>query len=103
MSQYFEEQSEVSYTFIELCEVCHVEATVIIEMVDFTIVEPKGESEASWVFSSVDILRLKKAIRIHHDLEVNVAGVAMALELMDELKHYKKKAKDLEVLLNKLA
>ena len=99
MSEYYDEQPQKTYTLIQVCEACHMDIQVVTEMVSYTIVEPKGSNEETWIS---DFLRLKKAIRIHQDLKINLAGVAMALELMDDLNHYKKKSSELERLLDKL-
>jgi chaperone modulatory protein CbpM len=55
-------------------------------MVAFGIVEPSsGDSPAEWMFTSVAASRSLRALRLLHDLELNLAGAALVLELMDEL------------------
>lgn len=75
----------VTYTFKEFCEISQVEEKVIIEMIEYGIVEPEGESQQQWAFYSPDLLRLKKAQRLHQDLDINWAGISLALDLLEEI------------------
>ena len=38
-----------------------------------------------WHFSGAALRRVRRALRLERDLELNLAGVALALDLMDEL------------------
>jgi chaperone modulatory protein CbpM len=70
----------------DFCTRCHVEAHYIIEMVEMGILEPEGETTSSWQFSFYEMFRFKKARRLQNDLNLNLAGVALSLQLLDELK-----------------
>jgi chaperone modulatory protein CbpM len=84
-------------SLLELCRVCHTDIDVVIEMVDYGLLEPKGHSSEDWSFNVNDFRRLQKALRLHRDLEINLAGVALALDLMEELDLLRKKIRRLEV------
>ena len=43
------------------------------------------EGEAGWRFSGAALARTRTAARLARDLGVNVPGVALALELLDEI------------------
>ncbi len=80
--------SELTVTFIELCEACDVEQTVLIDMVEFGLLEtepPKAEQAENWRFQTAIVERAQKALRLHHDLSINLEGVALALDLLDEI------------------
>ncbi|MFD1122978.1 chaperone modulator CbpM [Methylophilus flavus] len=49
------------------------------------ILIPDGRSPAEWIFSGDSLNRAKKAMRLMHDLEINTSGVAMVIELLDEI------------------
>jgi len=70
----------------ELCLTCCVHADRIVELVEEGILEPIGKEVPQWRFSSVSILRVRTVHRLQEDLGVNLAGVALVLDLMDELK-----------------
>ncbi|MCR9260652.1 MAG: chaperone modulator CbpM [Pseudomonadaceae bacterium] len=66
----------------EACQLCHVE----IEFVHALIEEGALElADGHSVLDRGQFARLRKAVRLHKDLGVNPPGVALALELMDQL------------------
>ena len=69
----------------ELCEYCGVEESLVIEMVREGIAEPLDEASERWQFSGVAVGRIRVAHRLTRDLQVNLAGAALALELLDEI------------------
>ncbi|MFT5786030.1 MAG: chaperone modulatory protein CbpM [Ascidiaceihabitans sp.] len=68
----------------ELCRFCQADEAWIIELVQHGVLEPNGTNYETWHFQGRNIVRAKKAHRLNHDLGINVAGVAMVLELLDE-------------------
>ena len=82
----FIRSSGTQITLEELCSVPGLTVSVLTEMVAFGIVEPSsGNSPAQWMFTSMAANRSMRALRLLHDLELNLAGAALVLELMDEL------------------
>ncbi len=73
------------FTLGQLCRLSRMSAEQIIELVDYGILEPQGRSLSSWRFSGASIHRARCAYRLQNDLGINVAGVALALDLLDEL------------------
>ena len=90
------------YQLRELCEMCSVRAEIVVEMVDAGILSPSGSPPSGWRFGVHAIIRLQKAQRLQRDLDINLAGIALALDLIDDLERMKKKALTLEHLLNQL-
>jgi len=78
-----EEQQRLSLR--ELCDACAVHAEFITELVNEGVIEPAGMERAHWVFSGISLTRIRTAKRLQHDLGINLAGVALALELLDEV------------------
>ena len=84
-------------TVQELCSVPGLTINVLTEMVSFGIVEPSsGDSPAQWMFTSIAANRSMRALRLLHDLEINLAGAALVLELMDELQIARARLQSLE-------
>ena len=77
--------TEATRTLEELCLSCDVEADWIAELVEHGVVEPTGQTRSDWQFSSVSIVRLAKAKRLERDLNLNPPGVALVLDLLDEI------------------
>jgi len=78
-----EEQTELSLA--EVCRACAVRAELIVELVEEGVIEPFGREPHRWRFSGVHLHRATVALRLQRDLGVNLAGAALALELLDEL------------------
>ena len=69
----------------ELCRACSSHAEWILELVDEGILEPVGRARHQWKFSVVSLQRARTATRLHQDLNINLAGIAVALDLLDEI------------------
>ncbi|WP_321931358.1 chaperone modulator CbpM [Paraburkholderia guartelaensis] len=47
--------------------------------------EPKGTGPREWRFSGASLCRAHTAFRLARDLQINAAGIALALDLLDEI------------------
>ena len=83
-------------TLGELCRACRVPAEVVIEMVEHGLIEPAGRDPARWRFAGVSVQRVRCAQRLRRDLGVNLAGAALAVELLDEMEHLRARLRRLE-------
>jgi chaperone modulatory protein CbpM len=92
----------VQYRLKEVCEVCGVHAEFVVEMVEAGIIKPKGAEPSTWRFSSLSIMRSRKALRLQRDLDINIPGVAVTLDLLDELESLRDQVKSLKQQLEKL-
>lgn len=78
-----EEEEELS--LMHLCRMCSRTEEEIIELVNEGIIEPSGESIHKWRFSFRTIERVKKARRLQYDFDLSLAGVGLALHLLDRI------------------
>ena len=76
---------EDSLTLGQLCRACGVHADWVISLVEEGIIEPQGDDMRLWRFSGASLVRARSALRIQHDLGVNLAGIALILDLVEEL------------------
>ena len=76
---------QVEFTLSELCVVCNSEENLIIKLVNEGVIEPKGENLENWKFSATHLKSVHCASRLKHDLGINTAGVALALDLIKEV------------------
>lgn len=81
-------------TMDELCRICAVHTGYIVELVQEGIIVPAlvagratdgVSAPETWRFDSVHVRHTKVAWRLQHDLDVNLPGAALALQLLDEL------------------
>lgn len=68
----------------ELTLFCDTNADWVIQLVDHGVVTPITRSAPEWEFTPSHIARARKAARLMRDLGLNVAGVALVLELIEE-------------------
>jgi chaperone modulatory protein CbpM len=78
-----EEQTDL--TISEVCQACAVQVETIVELVDEGVLSPIGREPHRWRFTGTHLRRATVAIRLQRDLGVNLAGAALALQLLDEL------------------
>jgi len=74
----------VTLTLGELSGACRVREEQIIELVEEGVIEPEVR-EPDWAFPSTQLERAGKAIRLQRDLEINAAGAALVLDLLEEI------------------
>lgn len=80
-------EEEHIFTLSELCQSCCLSAEQVIRIVDQGIIEPIETKRTinQWEFSGSSLQRIRTTIRLQHDLGVNLAGAALAIDLMDEI------------------
>ena len=77
-------------TVSELCRHCTVKVEEVIVFVQEGILDPSGDEVAAegpdaWQFHISSVRRVRTAVHLQRDLGVNLAGAALALELLDRI------------------
>ena len=78
-------EETVHLTLLELCQACSAEEEHVLAWVFEGVLEPVGEAPQNWRFGGDSLRRARLALRLSRDLEVNPPGVALALDLLDEI------------------
>ena len=81
--QVLDDETEV--TLVQLCRSCDVQGELIEAMVEQGILEPSGRRGSHWCFPSSSLRRTRITLRLQRDLGVNLAGAALALDLLDRI------------------
>jgi len=76
---------EEEITLADLTRTCRVRTEWVMELVDEGVIEPRPRTGPQWRFSATSIVRVERARRLQSDLGVNLAGVALALQLLDRI------------------
>jgi chaperone modulatory protein CbpM len=90
-----DEQAELSLH--DLCHACSTSTEWVVELVDEGVLEPIGHKQAHWRFSGLNLLRARTAMRMQQDLQINLAGVALALDLMEEIETMRERLRRFEI------
>jgi chaperone modulatory protein CbpM len=74
-------------TLAQLSRACRVPADRLLGLVEEGVIEPRGRNPIHWRFSGVSVKRARCALRLEHDLGLNLAGAALALDLLEEIEN----------------
>lgn len=80
-------EHEVHMTMVELAQATHTPEDLIMSWVSEGVLSPAGASPQEWRFSGNSLKRAKTAARLMRDLDLNSPGVALALDLLEEITH----------------
>lgn len=94
LGEVLDENVELSLTDLAQRGSVHIE--IIVELVQEGVLEPQGHTPEQWRFSGPDLLRLHRALNLQRDLELNLPGIALALDLLDELDELRSRLNRLE-------
>lgn len=82
-------EESVQLTLVELCQACNAEEEHVLTLVFEGVLEPLAsapkESPQDWRFAGESLRRARQALRLSRDLELNPPGVALVLDLLDEI------------------
>lgn len=78
------EHTEVT-TLEQLCVTCGVEQAWIGELVAHGVIAPSAKSGKVHHYAAATVVRVRKAQRLQHDFDLNVPGVALALDLLEQI------------------
>jgi chaperone modulatory protein CbpM len=81
-------EDDARFSLEELCRSCGLLPKQLLEMVDEGIIDPIDYQQTTtcWQFAGNSVVRVRTVIRLQRDLGVNLAGAALAVELLDEIK-----------------
>lgn len=96
------EDPEGTFTLREFCERGECHAEFVIKLVSYGIITPVEEHREArdWAFDLQALARLRKAQRLQRDLKINLPGLAMSLDLLDEVRDMRREVDRLHRLLD---
>ena len=89
-------EEEIELSLGDLCRACQLPAERVFELVEEGVIEPLGHDPGRWRFRGISVRRVRCAQRLEQDLGVNVAGAALALELLEELERLRTRLRRFE-------
>lgn len=78
-------EHEPTLTLAELCRACDKPVEWVIALVEEGILDPQGDRPIHWRFATSNLRRALRARRMQQDLGLNLPGIAVALDLLDEV------------------
>jgi chaperone modulatory protein CbpM len=86
----------ITVTLAELTRMCGSRGRTLQLLVTEGVLHPLGGAPEEWRFDGIEIRRARRALRLRRDLELNLAGTALALDLIDELENLRERIRLLE-------
>src|SRR3984957_15601887 len=77
----------------DLSRMCAVDERHIVEFVEEGVLSVVNVS-SEWHFTGDALRRARLAVRLERDLELNLAGVALAVELLEELAQLRRELRE---------
>lgn len=76
-------------TLTELSVRCHTSSDELLALIHEGVLDPSGRTPEEWLFSGAALQRARTALRLSRDLHLNEPGIALALELLDQIEALK--------------
>lgn len=78
-------ETELRFSIVELSRICGADIPTLEALVHEGVLIPLDPQSTQWIFSGAVLPRARKATRLLLELELNAAGAALVIDLMDEL------------------
>ena len=85
----------------EFCQSAELPIEHLLEIVEYGILQPSGQTPEDWLFDANALAVAKRALRLRRDLEIEWAGIALALELLAELEQVRRENSHLKQRLSR--
>jgi len=86
----------LTVSLAELTRLCGSQGRILRLMVTEGVLHPQGREPDEWRFSGLEVRRARRALRLQRDLDLNLAGAALALDLLDEVEILRERVRVLE-------
>lgn len=88
----------------DLCTTANISTDYIIELIEYDIIMPiSGTEPHEWQFTISAMIVVNKAARLHRDLDIEWADIALVLNLLEEIDELKNENRQLKQQINRLS
>lgn len=94
--QVIDEGTEV--TIVQLCRSCAIESELVDRLVAEGIIEPSRQEGETLYFHQHSVKRTRIVVRLRSDLGINLAGAALAVELLERIERLESRLRFAELL-----
>ncbi len=89
-------EADVWLSLNELCERCGLKQTLVVELVELGLVTPETVTAERWQFQLSVVPTLHQAVRLRRELDLDWQGVAVAMDLLEQLQALRQQVSSLE-------
>ncbi len=88
--------ADKTYIFLDdFCEIHQIQLSFFSELIEYQILDIE-EQNARLCIADHQLPRLESIVRLNRDLDINLPGIEVALNLLEELRQHKDRITDLE-------
>lgn len=78
-------EEHVSFTLSALCQASDANLEQVHALVGEGLLHPTGPGPTDWQFDGDALSQTRKALRLAHDFELDMAAVALVMDLLGEI------------------
>jgi chaperone modulatory protein CbpM len=82
-------EEDVHLTLGQLCRACRAHEELVRVWVVEGVLTPSGTAPQEWRFAGASLRRARQALTLTREFEINAPGIALVLDLMDEIESLK--------------
>jgi chaperone modulatory protein CbpM len=82
------EEGDFCFDFPHFCTLLHCAEGEAVQLVRYGVIHPEGSGPQHWRFRSLDLYRARLSRRLSRDLEIDMAGAALAVDLLERLRSW---------------
>jgi chaperone modulatory protein CbpM len=76
---------DTTFTFVEVCQQTNLSADLLMDWLEHGLLGERMQAAEAARFNAKMMDRIRMACRLRYELELNMQGVILALELLDEI------------------
>lgn len=74
-----------TWSFTEVCQHCHVSQQLLMDLLEHGLLGNLSSDYENITFDHAMLSKVRAAYRLHHDLEMDLQGVLMVLDLLEDM------------------
>lgn len=75
----------LSFSIATLCQATGASDDMVRSLVGEGLLQPTGSQPLEWCFDGAALRQTRRAVRLARDLELNLAGLALVMDLLNEI------------------
>lgn len=87
------------YSVEQVCHLCEISVERLTAFVEFGVLKPAGHTPQEWIFPPHALMQTRRAVRLQRDLELEMPGLALALDLLEEVSELRREIQHLRAQL----
>ncbi len=76
-------EADISYTPSEVCTLCRITVTTLSSYIEHGLIDEISDDRSH--FQQIHVIRILKATRLQRELELDIAHLALVIDLLDTI------------------